>query len=72
MGCDPAGWDGYKTVITYDKQHFGRLPDTSYADGVLTFSVVRKDPRPPSPLGIPSGPLYVCVCPKQSLVSADP
>ena len=26
----PSGWDGYKTVLTYDKQKFIRVPDTSY------------------------------------------
>lgn len=37
----PAGWDGYKTAITYDKITWERLPDTSWdeAAGVLKFSV---------------------------------
>jgi murein tripeptide amidase MpaA len=37
----PAGWDGYRTAITYDKQTWGRVADTSWdeAAGVLRFSL---------------------------------
>ena len=34
----PLGWPDYKTRVSTDRQNWGVAPDTSYADGVLTWT----------------------------------
>ena len=33
----PKAWSGFRTVVSTDREHWGRVADTSYADGVLTW-----------------------------------
>lgn len=33
----PNGWPGYRACVSYDRDYWERVPDTSYEDGILTI-----------------------------------
>jgi murein tripeptide amidase MpaA len=35
----PHGWPGYRACMSYDREYWQRVPDTSYQDGILTIRV---------------------------------
>ncbi|HZG46130.1 MAG TPA: M14-type cytosolic carboxypeptidase, partial [Allosphingosinicella sp.] len=35
----PHGWPGYRACMSYDREYWQRLPETSYQDGILTIRV---------------------------------